>query len=833
MPKRGGHRRSLASHVNSMIREEADPDPPQSAPGKSTSRVPKDPLENLAARVAAKLEEGDFRGAIRLASSEDTMAEVNSSTLSALQEKHPLPHRDSALLPTSAGSNVSPIQVSAEEVAKAICSFPCGSSGGPDGLRPQHLKDMTGSSAAGGGQMLLQSLTSFINFILAGEVTHPVRHFFFGATLIALNKKDGGVRPIAVGCTLRRLAAKCAGNQVMKAMGTLLAPHQLGYGVPLGSEAAVHAARIFLHNLQPGQLIMKLDFRNAFNSLRRDKMVAVVEELVPELLPLVLSAYGSPSSLFFGEDVIQSSEGVQQGDPLGPLLFCLTIHNMVQLMRSDLNLFYLDDGTLGGNLDEVLLDFRTVEQSAAELGLQLNLGKTEIICTEASTRDAMLQHVPGLCTVQREHASLLGSPIGTLEGIQDTIRAKKKNLEVLGVRLRCLHAHDALCLLRHAFAIPKLLYVIRTSPCFLSPELQEFDSLVRSLLSAILNICLNDSAWTQASLPIRCGGLGVRSATQLAPSAYLASAAGSADLVRQIVPPRLQNAPCPDMSTALIYWRQGHTELPPVAPTSCQQKAWDSPRVTATAVALLEAAPDQTTRARLLATRRRESGAWLQAPPMSALGLRMDDDVVRVAVGLRLGVSLCQPHHCHQCGTEVDHLGLHGLSCRKSQGRHSRHAAINELIRRALASARVPSHLEPSGTSRVDGKRPDGATVMPWKCGRALAWDATCPDTYAPSHLALAAREAGAVANQAEQQKTEKYAHLSASHHFVPFAVETSGVFGPEALSLLEDIGRRIRAETGEPRSFQFLLQGVSVAIQRGNAASVLGTAHVIDNVFF
>ena len=133
----------------------------------------------------------------------------------------------------------------------------------------------------------------------------------------------------------------------------------------------------------------------------------------------------------------------------------------------------------------------------------------------------------------------------------------------------------------------------------------------------------------------------------------------------------------------------------------------------------------------------------------------------------------------------------------------------------------------------MDGKRPDGATVMPWKCGRALAWDATCPDTYAPSHLALAAREAGAVANQAEQQKTEKYAHLSASHLFVPFAVETSGVFGPEALSLLEDIGRRIRAETGEPRSFQFLLQGVSVAIQRGNAASVLGTAHVIDNVFF
>ena len=126
-----------------MIKEKADPDLSQSVPGKSTRRVPKVPLENLAVQVAAKLEEGDFRGAIHLASSEDTMADINSSTLSALLEEHPSPHRDSAVLPTSAGSYVSPIQVSAEEVAKAICSFPsfslCGSSSGnPDGLRPQH-----------------------------------------------------------------------------------------------------------------------------------------------------------------------------------------------------------------------------------------------------------------------------------------------------------------------------------------------------------------------------------------------------------------------------------------------------------------------------------------------------------------------------------------------------------------------------------------------------------------------------------------------------------------------------------------------------------------------
>ena len=133
---------------------------------------------------------------------------------------------------------------------------------------------------------------------------------------------------------------------------------------------------------------------------------------------------------------------------------------------------------------------------------------------------------------------------------------------------------------------------------------------------------------------------------------------------------------------------------------------------------------------------------------------------------------------------------------------------------------------------RSDGKRPDGATVIPWKSGWTLAWDATCPDTFAPSHVALAAREAGTVASLAESKKLQKYALLGNSYHFVPIAIETSAVFGPEALSFLRELGRRIKAETGEPRSLQFLLLGIAVAVQRGNTAAVLGTEPRTDIVY-
>ena len=165
------------------------------------------------------------------------------------------------------------------------------------------------------------ALTSLVNVILQGKTPKAIRSFFFGANLTALTKKDGGVRPIAVGCTLRRLAAKVAGRHITDAMGALLATRQLGYGTPQGAEAAVHAARLYLNNIKPGQVILKLDFRNALISIRRDKMLLVVGDLAPELAPFVFSAYSEPSSLFWGDTSLMSSEGVQQGDPLGPLLF--------------------------------------------------------------------------------------------------------------------------------------------------------------------------------------------------------------------------------------------------------------------------------------------------------------------------------------------------------------------------------------------------------------------------------------------------------------------------------------------------------------------------------
>ena len=371
-----------------------------------------------------------------------------------------------------------------------------------------------------------------------------------------------------------------------------------------------------------------------------------------------------------------------------------------------------------------------------------------------------------------------------------------------------------------------MLYLLRTAPCFRSPKLALFDESLRRILSSVCNIpfSVEECLWTQASLPVKFGGLGIRSTIHLAPSAFLASVAGSSDLVNRIVRPGSVSCSSPESEAALLEWSRWHEYPPPVEPACFSQKSWDVPVASGIADSLLDNAPDNMTRARLLASRCAESGAWLNAIPISACGLRMDNESIRAAVGLRLGAPLVQPHLCCHCGAEVDELATHGLSCRWSEGRLPRHAAINDIICRSLSSAKVPARLEPNGLFRSDGKRPDGVSLLPWKEGKCVIWDVTCPDSFAPSHLASSSRDAGVVAEQAERAKHSKYSALQSKFHFVPVAVETTGVFGPEARVFLRDLGKCLKHTTSETEACSHLLQRISVAVQRANCAAILGS---------
>ncbi|XP_041980282.1 uncharacterized protein LOC121733945 [Aricia agestis] len=348
----------------------------------------------------------------------------------------------------------------------------------------------------------------------------------------------------------------------------------------------------------------------------------------------------------------------------------------------------------------------------------------------------------------------------------------------------------------------------------------------------IFNCQISDTSWAQATLPIRFGGLGLRSVSSVSLPAFLSSAHSIHPLFIQIITNSFGNIGIVSLTEAINAWKRVCPSDVPVNPNI--QKNWDEPLIKLAQSEILSSS-STTDRARLLASAEPESGYWLQAYPSSNTGTLLDNHTFNLSLSLRLGANISEPHRCH-CGAAVDRQGHHGLSCRRSAGRQSRHASLNDVIRRALASVNVPATLEPNGIARDDGKRPDGMTLVPWSRGRPLVWDATCVDTLAASHVTATTREAGAAAAQAETNKRRKYEALGNDYFFVPFGVETLGPWGPGAQQMFRELSQRLVEKTNDPRAGAYLGQRISLAIQRGKAASLLGTlpaASDLDLVFY
>ena len=120
--------------------------------------------------------------------------------------------------------------------------------------------------------------------------------------------------------------------------------------------------------------MVKLDFANAFrpNSLHRFDMLlsvrytACLSCMLFNCLILILF------TTFISVLWITCPPVRQQGDPLGPLLFCTNIHPLITSLGSYLTLGYLDDLTLAGSQSVVATDIQQMMADGSKTGLCLN-----------------------------------------------------------------------------------------------------------------------------------------------------------------------------------------------------------------------------------------------------------------------------------------------------------------------------------------------------------------------------------------------------------------------------------------------------------------------------
>ena len=282
--------------------------------------------DDLSRRVSEKLSDYDVTGAVRITASNAKLIPPTNDVAELLRAKHPPAQPDRQLAPhlTLGMPPCPPLQATTEEVMASVQSFAKGAAGGADGLRPQHLKDMLGCEGSVSSQNLLDSLTRLTNHILKSGVPVPFKAVFFGANLIALRKPDDGVRPIAVGLTIRRLCSKVATRSVRDIAAQKLRPHQLGFGVAGGCEGAVHAAQCFLDtvaNSGEPSMLLKVDLVNAFNNMSREFILKIIYEQYPGIYQYVQASYNEESQLILLTVALLRLTVCSRGIPWGH--FCL------------------------------------------------------------------------------------------------------------------------------------------------------------------------------------------------------------------------------------------------------------------------------------------------------------------------------------------------------------------------------------------------------------------------------------------------------------------------------------------------------------------------------
>ena len=274
---------------------------------------------NNVSRALFWAREGRHSNAVQSLTSTGAADNNDDCIFQELLERHPTSDPPSCSAPESAS-----LVIDESAVLMYLKGFPRGTSPGASGLRAQHILDAVSGHTTSSAEDCLHALTRFMNFLLSGKASPLLAPWLCGAPLTALLKKTGGVRPIAVGEVLRRLASRLCCHFVRPFLPDVFLPHgQGGVGIPGGLEGAIHAVRHALSQLGGDEslALLKIDMKNAFNECSRTAFLSRVYKDFPEISRWVYWCYNQPVELRFGHRRILASTGVQQGDPLGPLLF--------------------------------------------------------------------------------------------------------------------------------------------------------------------------------------------------------------------------------------------------------------------------------------------------------------------------------------------------------------------------------------------------------------------------------------------------------------------------------------------------------------------------------
>jgi hypothetical protein len=384
----------------------------------------------------------------------------------------------------------------------------------------------------------LTAATKIFNHMLAGRAGNPA--LWLQSRLVALRKPNGGVRPIAVGEAWPRALGRIVAKVCSSALQDFFLPLQLGVGTAGGAESIIHCTKLFHESIikdpSSNNAILTIDYRNAFNCVRRGAITAALPEELSNLRSFLHWSYGAPTPLLSGngEVICQSSTGVRQGDPLGPALFSIALQPiLLKLAEAFPNikiLGYMDDTTLLGPQDDLLEALTFIAEESTAIGLQVNRQKCHLLSRSAPADLQDVQH-------SSQGLTLLGAPIGSTSYIQEAVRDSFVEMTSPLDEISAYSVDIAFPLIQACINARPQFLLRTTAPWLIDDQCQQFDDAIDSSLSKILGESIHrplpPTARAIRALPLKQGGLGLRLTSEIRHPAWASSWTRAMDFLEE------------------------------------------------------------------------------------------------------------------------------------------------------------------------------------------------------------------------------------------------------------------------------------------------------------
>ena len=360
------------------------------------------------------------------------------------------------------------------------------------------------------------ALCHMLRDVVNGEIASSVRDRLTRCRLMAINKPQNGIRPIAIGETLLKVCGSILLNRNEEKLKKFFQPVQRGILQKNACEGIVHEV---LDEYDKGHAILAIDYKNAYNTPTRQAIFEALKKdgIFKPFMRIFNLEYGDSSDLLFFANnslhsIVKSTSGVRQGSALSSLYFCALIQDSLKEIEEsfpDVTVrAYMDDITLSStNPLSLQTAFLHLHESSRLLGLEMNFQKCEWFKkTDTPWTPQTLQAMGVACP--QETVKILGAYIGQDEMVSECLKKKMDKHKCLFRRLRLMGPSNLSLAILNRCAIPRQDYHLRVHKPEASLEIaQQFDAEVGSIIQHWFNA--TGPTAKLATLPQYLGGLGL------------------------------------------------------------------------------------------------------------------------------------------------------------------------------------------------------------------------------------------------------------------------------------------------------------------------------------